>query len=484
MENKLTKKFGLFTAICLVVGIVIGSGIFFKAQNVLQATAGDTLMGVLAWAIGGAIMAVMAMTFGVMATKYERVGGVVDYAEATCGKGYAYMLGWFLASIYYPAMTSVLAWVSARYTIAAVSGADTLESMMSAECMVLAALYMIVIYFLNTIAPRISGKFQVSTTLIKLVPIAFIAVVGTVIGLVNGNLVGNTLFVSTNAGEAFAGGTAVGEGSLFTAICCTIFAYEGWIIATAINAEIKDAKKNLPIALGVGAAIIAGAYIIYYIGILGLADMSSLGESGTYVAYQTFGTVGAAIINVLIIVSCLGTLNGLMLGCTRGFYALAARGEGITPEIFSEIDKKTRIPHNSSTAAILVCIAWFAYFTSSQFFGLFGDFAFDSSELPVVTIYPLYIPILIAFMKKSSELSAVKRFVLPILSIAGAVIVVIASIVSHGIENVWYLIMFAIIMGFGALFYPWNGKESPMDILTSRRARQPDADPDEEAESE
>ena len=462
MENKLTKKYGLFTAICMVVGIVIGSGIFFKTQNVLKATAGDALMGVLAWLIGGAVMAVCAVTFGVMATKYEKVGGVVDYAEATCGKTYAYFIGWFMAMIYYPAMTSVLAWVSARYTLAAFYGIDSPEHFTSAECMVLAAVYLIAIYFMNAIAPKIAGKFQVSTTVIKLIPICFIAVVGTIVGLVNGTLIENFNYVSSAFGETFeATGTEVGSGSLFTAVCGTVFAYEGWVVATAINSEIKDAKKNLPLALGIGAAVIVGAYVLYYLGVLGLAEIGALGTSGTTEAFKFFGVAVAAIINILIVISCLGTLNGLMLGCTRGFYAIAARGEGLSPDTLGQVDRKTNIPNNAANIALLMCVVWFAYFAGGQFFGWFGDYAFDSSELPIVTIYPLYIPILVSFMIKAKDVHPFKRFVLPVLSIIGTIILVIASIVSHKMGNVWYLIVFAIIMAIGALVYFVKPKAKP-----------------------
>lgn len=459
MENKLKEKYGLVTAICMVVGIVIGSGIFFKTQNVLKATAGDALMGVFAWLIGGAIMAVLTVTFGVMATKYEKCGGAVDYAEQTCGKTYAYFLGWFMAMIYYPAMTSVLAWVSARYTLVAVVGDDS--KIASAECMAIAAFYLIVIYFMNSIAPKVAGKFQVSTTVIKLVPIFFIALVGTVIGLVNGNLVESFGFVSNNAGTTYPGTeTAVGAGSLFTAVCCTVFAYEGWIIATAINSEIKNAKKNLPIALGLGALIIVVAYVLYYLGVVGLANMGKLGENGTIEAFNFFGPVIASIINILVVVSCLGTLNGLMLGCTRGFYALAARGEGIDPKTMSQVDERTNIPNNSASLALLMCIIWFAYFVGGQFFGWFGSYAFDSSELPIVTIYPLYIPILIVFMIKEKGVHPFKRFVLPILSCVGVVVMVIASIVSHKMANLYYLVVFAVIMAIGAIFYFNKKKKS------------------------
>lgn len=113
MNNKLERKYGLFTAICMVVGIVIGSGVFFKAQTILQITNGDMPLGVIAWLIGGAIMLACILTFAGMSQKYEKVNGIVDYAEATVGPKYGYYMGWFLSTIYYPSLTAALAWLSA-----------------------------------------------------------------------------------------------------------------------------------------------------------------------------------------------------------------------------------------------------------------------------------------------------------------------------------------------------------------------------------
>lgn len=441
----LQKKYGLFTAICTVVGIVIGSGIFFKAPSVL-ANAGNGINSILAWIISGLIMIIIATAFAVLATKYEKVNGVVDYAEATCGKTYAYFVGWFMSLIYYPAMTSVLAWVSARYTLVAVFGND--EKIFSAECITIALFYLILAFFINVISPKIAGKFQISSTIAKLVPVVFIAVVGTIIGLVNGTLSSNWLLTY----EA-----SVENPGLFPAICGTVFAYEGWIVATAINSEIRDSKRNLPIALCAGTLIIVAAYTFYNIGILGLADINSL-SGGTYVAFNFFGPVVASIINILVVISCLGTLNGLMLGCSRGIYSLSARNEGVAPDVFGQVDKKTSMPHNAAIFSLLICSMWFVYFI---FFclGFFGKFGFDSSELPIITIYPLYVPILIAMMKKEKDINPFKRFVLPILSLVGICVIVYASIKSHGMGNLWYLIVFAIIMLLGFCVMKYNEKK-------------------------
>lgn len=442
--NKLEKKYGLPMAICMVVGIVIGSGVFFKAQDVLSLTGGNALDGVIAWLIGGAVMLSFAATFAVMATKYEKNNGVMDYAEATCGGTYTYFVGWFLSIIYYPSLTAVLCWLCGRYSMVAFFGesANSPEALYGSRCIALSLIYMITVYAINVISPKIAGKLQVSTTAVKLIPLAVIALVGTVAGAFNGTLVGN--FSYENA-------VGQGHGGLFGAVCCTAFAYEGWIGATSINAEIKNSKRNLPLALLIGSGIVVAAYVLYYIGILGLVDGDRIMEEGTNAAFGFFGSFGSWLISFLIVFSCLGTLNGLTVGCTRGLYSLAVRDEGPDPERFSEIDPKSNMPTNSAVVGLLLTALWFAYFVGAQFYGWFGAFAFDSSELAIITIYAIYVPMLIMFMVKSRELGIVKRFVLPSLSLIGAGIMIAASIFRHGMDNVYYLIVFSVIMLLGII---------------------------------
>ena len=117
------------------------------------------------------------------------------------------------------------------------------------------------------------------------------------------------------------------------------------------------------------------------------------------------------------------------------------------------------MPHNSAAFALMACAFWFVYFIFSCT-GVFGKYGFDSSELPIITIYPLYIPILIVMMVKEKDVHPFKRFVLPILSIFGVGIIVYASIRSHGMANVWYLIVFAVIMLAGFIVMKLNEKKS------------------------
>lgn len=444
MEAKLEKRYGLVTAIAMVVGIVIGSGVFFKAEKILNATGGNLPLGILAWIIGGLIMISCAYTFAVLATKYEKVNGVVDYAEAAVGKEYGYYVGWFLAIIYYPNMTCVLAWVSARYTCVLLGWDIT-----GGSCMVMAGFFLIGSYALNALSPVLSGKFQVATTVIKLVPLLLMALVGTVVGLKNGMTVYNFTHVVENTGSTST--------LLFTAVVATSFAYEGWIIATSINSELKDAKKNLPRALLGGTGIIMGVYILYYIGLAGAVPNETMmagGEAGAKMAFETvFSQAAGTVIFVIIVVSCLGTLNGLMLGCTRGMYALAARKEGPRPELFGSIDKATNMPSNSAIFGLLLCGFWLFYFYGSNLAGpWFGPFSFDTSELPIVTLYAFYIPIFLLMMKKEKELNRFKRFVMPSLAVCGCIFMIIAACFAHRQAVFYYLIIFAIVMIIGVFF--------------------------------
>ena len=441
MENALNKRYGLITAITMVVGIVIGSGVFFKAEKILNCTGGDLVIGILSWIIGGLIMVICAYTFSTMATKYEKVNGVVDYAEAMLGKRYGYYLGWFMATMYFPAMTSVLAWVSARY-FSVLTGWD----ITGGSCMVIAGFLLVASYTLNALSPVLAGKFQVTTTVIKMIPLLLMAVFGTVKGLSSGLLIQNFTEVAVPASELGGKGYM-----LFTAVCATAFAYEGWIIATSINSELKDAKKNLPKALVIGTLIVMITYVLYYIGLAGAVENSVMmesGETGARIAFSNvFSHIGGTLLFVFIVISCLGTLNGLMLGTVRGLYAISVRNEGIRPDVFKQVDPVVNMPGNSAAMGALLTATWLLYFYGANLTdGWFGPFCFDSSELPIIAIYALYIPIFLSIMKKESDWAPFKRFVMPALSICGCIFMVIAAFFSHRMAAVYYLIVFAVVM--------------------------------------
>lgn len=443
--NELKKKFGLITAICMVVGIVIGSGVFFKATAVFKNNGGNMLNSILTVLTVGIMMTVCIYTFSVLAGKHVKINGIVDYAEAEVGDRLAYALGWFISVIYYPVITSTLAWVSASYTCS-LFGVDNANIRL-----LITVCYMTVSFLLNIWAPGISAKFQVSTTAIKLVPLFLMAIAGTVAGLINGRTLENLTAASSVIADT--------GGSFFGAIVAFAFAYEGWIIATCINAELHNAKKNLPKALIIGAITVVFIYIAYFVGIasvLSTDEIISAKDELPKIAFsrllgsEIFGTVAY----VFIIISCLGTMNGVTIGNCRGLYSLAARGQGPAPEKLDRLHNKSNMPLRAALITFGIALLWLLQREFGSMRGLLPPaISFANDELPIITLYAMYIPIFISMMIKSKGMHPIKRFLFPALSVASCLFMIFCAFYSYGIDAFYYLFIFAAIMLIGFMFY-------------------------------
>ncbi len=449
------KRYGLPTAISMVIGIVIGSGIFFKTEAVLKVTGGDALIGVLSLIAAGLITFFCVYAFSMLAQKYQKVNGLVDYAEAACGEKYAYYIGWFMTFIYTPGITSVLGWVSAMYLCALFGFSPT-----GGETLAVAGLILVGIAFVNAVSPKFAGKLQVSTTVIKLVPLTLMAVVGIVVGLNNGQLAANFQSVGAEAGAGFGG--------LLASVVALAFAFEGWILATTINSELKNAKRNLPLALLIGIFTIVAIYVFYYLGICGAISKEELMEAGSTQAFKNiFGDVMGTLLSVFIVISCLGTTNGLVMANSRNLYSLAVRGHGPKPAFFAKVDETTNMPVNSAFFGALISIVWMVYYfganLSTNWFGLFG---FDSSELVIVALYLFYIPIFIK-MYADKDMGKVKRIIVPTMAIVSSLFLAGAAIYAHGIVKyqeaaangefsfpvLFFAIVTAVVLLIGKFFY-------------------------------
>ena len=437
------KRYTLPVAIALVVGTVIGSGVFFKAEAVLVKTGGNMGIGILAFLIMGVVMIISACTFGLVAQSHEDVEGLVGYARASCGRTYGYYVGWFMAVIYYPSLVSVLSWLPARYFGVLLGWED---AVIGGRTMMLAGFFMIVTYTMNALAPRLAGKFAIGTTTIKLIPLLLMAVVGTIVGLRSGMTQANFSHVVTQIPFSQA---------LFGAVVSLAFAFEGWICATSIGPDLENSKKNMPRALLIGTVIVAVVYVIYYAGLAGAVDSAVLmesGETGAKLAFQKiFGQVGGTAVFVFVVISCWGTCNGLTMAVTRGMYDLANESGSPRLAMFKTVDPASGMAVNSAVFGLLSSVLWLVYFYFGTILNSFGPLMFDSSELPIITLYALYIPIYIALMKRR-DLSLFRRRVMPLLAIACSCFMVFAAIYAHRWNVAWYLGLFVIIEAVGACF--------------------------------
>jgi APA family basic amino acid/polyamine antiporter len=146
---------------------------------------------------------------------------------------------------------------------------------------------------------------------------------------------------------------------------------------------------------------------------------------------------------------------------------------GPKPKTFAAVDSETNMPGNAGTLALLFCGLWYFYFYGANLTApIFGVFSFDSSELPIITIYALYIPMFIIFIKKEGKKNIFKNIVMPILAIIASLFMVFVAVYAHGIRPyqnaaangefafpvLFYLIVFTVIMAIGAFLYKKKNK--------------------------
>ena len=464
--TEIKKQYGIWTGIAMVVGIVIGSGVFLKAGGVLKLAGGNLKLSILAWFIGGLIMITSSFCFAVFATKVTKYNGVVDYVEVASNEKIGYSLAWMITSFYYPIVASIVALFAGSYFFKMIGlniGLTDWQNFLFAFGIIT------LVVIMNYLSPIIASRFQISATVVKLIPILLIAIGGLFASLIVGNDYGIINAFKNNA-EGY-------ELNFGEAVKKTAFAYEGWVCATAINAELKDSKKNLPKALVGGTIAILVFYIVYYVSlsaIIGNEANIIQDEKAPIVAFQKmFGTIGGSIFTFFIMISCLGTVNGVTMGCCRGMYTMSCRGQGIAPEKFSKIGKNKNISFLSCIygygCILLMLLVWYLAMHNVWIFGHLGSM----DEIICAIIYAIYITMYIFIMKNFKELNVVKRFILPGLAIIGSLFFTICGtglyqLITTGktnslIDFLVFLVLFIILMLPSLFFYHKDGKKETID---------------------
>jgi APA family basic amino acid/polyamine antiporter len=302
-NQKLEAKYGLFTAISMVIGQVIGSGIFFKVDDVLSATQGNVLAGLLGFIIVGISVVFAGISMANYAEILPKEGGILSYVTYRFGNTAAYFVGWMYMSLFYPALTAVLFTVSGIYIAHLL--ADFLAFTPTPLHFALIGLVNLVIFFcINIFRPRSSGIFQQMTTVLKVLPLIFIASLG-ILSLVKGDVGQVNTFTQVGNGvqnQSFLLLVAAG----FIPIS---FAFDGWYIATQISGEIKNSSKNLPKALIIGTLSVMVIYISYYLGIVfRMSGEEIIQLKDTYItefARKIASNTGALLMQLFIIISVL-----------------------------------------------------------------------------------------------------------------------------------------------------------------------------------
>ena len=469
MANQMNKRYGLSTAISLVIGTVIGSGIFIKGGKVLGLTAGNLSEAILVVAIVGLICIICSLVFAIVGSKYEHANGLVDYAEAALGPKFGYAVGWFMTTVYTPSLAAIVAFFASMMfcSLFGIKALDFETGAVSAEAVGVGAFILIAGYVINSLSPLLAGKLQVGMTVAKLIPLLLMGTVGTIAGLMNGTIDNVMNFVNTAAYQPI-------EGGFMQAIVGFAFAYEGWIMVTSIADELENPQRNLPIALIAGSLVTTAIYALYLFAMGSVGDVQTimgtwpLGETLPRIAFsKTFGTVAGTIVYVFITISCLGTMNGTIMSSCRGLYAIAERGHGPNPKFFSDLDPQNNFSIKSALVGMIIAGFWYAWQSTlwmqgPDFFGGLHNIeliGWEPDEVSVVSLYAAYIPIMLSLFK-ADELSPFKRYVLPTIGAICCAFVCYACWIGKGpIMMGGYLLFLAIDLAIGFAFYGKDQRE-------------------------
>ena len=400
--NTQKRKFGLLTAISMIVGIVVGSGIFFKTDNILAAVNGSVLLGVMAWILGGIGIVFGTLSIAVLAKRDENVGGLITYCEMTWGKNLGYLAGWFQTVFYYPILTAVLSWVAAMYLsmLLGWTNPQTLFGIslsflpewsfpFSVNEWVLTIILILSIYVLNSFKTLWAGRFQSVSMFIKLSALVLLAFFG--------------LTSQSNLQVVQLSDFGLISTGFFAALVPIAFAYDGWQVAPSIAHEIKNPKRNLPLALSISPLIIMVIYVAYFLGInsvLGPEKILELGDGAVSLfAQMIFGDMGYKLVLLAVTISITGTLNGLILAYIRLPYALALRNELPMSSVLSQVDEKTDIPYASAILTLMISLFWLLIHFGTTSGVIYLNWSiFSGISIDEISIMLMYVFLLAIFM--------------------------------------------------------------------------------------
>lgn len=380
-ESVFERRYSLSTAIFLIMGICIGSGIFFKSDNVLVATDGNVWLGALMFVIAAFYIVFGGLTLSLYAARTAGAGGLVDYAGRFVSPTFARLIGWHYTFVYMPAITAIIFWVVGVYACQVFGLPAEFSLQVAIGCIALLACTA-----LNALAPRLAGHLQNGTTLLKIVPLVAVGLIG--IACV---ATGRAQVPPLNPQQI----SAAGFGWL-AAAAPVAFSFDGWPIATSIAPELKDAKRNLPIALVVAPLCILALYLAYFLGIsltLGPEQVMAAGDSSLSELFVAlFGESSRTWPALIAFLAILGVGNGLVLGIIRMPQALGLRGEVPASAWVAKVDARWGMPLHSAGIALVSVLVWMGihYLVQSHSIIANGDISEVVICLTMLGMLPFY----------------------------------------------------------------------------------------------
>ncbi|MBX6366203.1 MAG: amino acid permease [Gemmatimonadetes bacterium] len=368
--ERLPRRLGTWSAAAVVVGMIIGSGIFRVPATVAAEVGADGAMLAL-WVLGGAIAGSGSLAVAELATMFPRAGGIFVYLRETYGPLPAFLFGWTDFLIVRPGTSAAVALIFTAYLGHFVPLGPGAQRLIGAGLILLFAAA-------NYRSLDWAARLQNASSAAKLAALLGLAVA--------------ILALGEPSGGAFAGPLAFRPatwGGLGVALVAVMWAYDGWADVAAMAGEVRDPGRSLPRAVVLGMGGVIAAYLaanVAYLYVLPVAAMGGSELVAADAATRALGSVGGALISALVMLATVGTLNANVMTAPRFVWAMAE--EDLFFRRLAAVHPRYRTPH----VAIVVSTALALVYISSQTFEqltnaiVLGEWPFYAMAVAAVAI--------------------------------------------------------------------------------------------------
>jgi APA family basic amino acid/polyamine antiporter len=311
MEAGPKKELSLLDSTCIIIGIIIGAGIYETAPLVAKGSgSGPGLLGI--WLVGGLIALTGALCYAELATTYPREGGDYVYLTRAYGRWTGYMFGWSQLAVVRPGDIALMAFIFARY-------AQKLYAPFADSRLFYAAVAIVALTGINILGVKAGKWTQNLLTVTKILGLVAISAAGL------------------SAPEQMPGPAqpqSLTLEGLELALILVLFTFGGWNEMAYVAAEIKRPQKNIVRALVIGTVAVTALYLLIngaFLASLGLVNMSNSTAVAVDMVGRVFPQAAGRVIAIVICISALGAVNGLVFTGARISYALGADHKSFQP---------------------------------------------------------------------------------------------------------------------------------------------------------
>lgn len=329
--ESLRRDLGYLDATSVMVGAMIGSGIFIVPGLVAEAVPHPVLI-VGIWVFAGLLILAGAITFAELAAAFPESGGAYAFLREAYGQPLAFLNGWAIFAANKTASVAVLSFLFATYV------ADLVPLPAGWGVKGVALTLIVLLTALNYVGVRYAGLVQSLSTVLKVVALVAIAFAGLAFAP-QASDAGQVLDLPGGLGLLSAVGVA---------LVPAFFAYDGWANAPQVGDEVRDPERNLPLALITGMLLVTAVYALMNVAYLRVLGTEAFAQSlfpAAEVAQALVGPVGRDVIVATVLVSLFGTTNAVIISGPRVYYAMAR--DGVFFEAIEGVHERFGTPHVS-----------------------------------------------------------------------------------------------------------------------------------------